>query len=149
MVLNWLLQPLISPTLPRRKLSPHYVGWFCTLNCDWLVYLCLTSPGKNSIHSVVKTEINIKNYKDMKLNVCGGFLKWGVPPNHPCFFLFFHYKPCSYWTKITESGSHPMWDWSPSHGFNAHGCYNDTSFCWQNQITLLVSVGSIDSLSAS
>ena len=101
---HWYLPPYHADWSP-----PQYVGWFCTLNCDWLVYLCLTSPGKNSIHSVVKTEINIKNYKDMKLNVCGAFLKWGVPPNHPQIIHFsgiFHYKP-SIWV-ITIYGNPHM-----------------------------------------
>jgi len=58
---------------------------------------------------VVKTEINIKNYKDMKLNVCGALLKWGVPPNHPQIIHFsgiFHYKP-SIWV-ITIYGNPHM-----------------------------------------
>ena len=102
---HWYLPPYHADWSP-----PQYVGWFCTLNCDWLVYLCLTSPGKNSIHSVVKTEINIKNYKDMKLNVCGAFLKWGVPPNHPQIIHFsgiFHYKP-------SILGYHHLW--KPPYG---------------------------------
>ena len=51
------------------------------------------------------------NHHLHELELYGGFLKWGYPPNHPFFDIFcrvFHYKPSILWdTSIGKSASHP------------------------------------------